>query len=363
MRIFDRSPPRQLVACAREYKEATMKKMCPQIEGRKRSMSMRYLTLCLAVGLILAVSVPAGAISFSEAYNGPVVFHLTSRDSGTIYTVPPNIVGINIPPVGGIPGPGAIGGEDTWGVFSIDQIQKGVIVGPNNITALPGSVWNAGITDGKELVGIVWAETDIAVNVSPTGSQTIEGVGLRVAIWEQTFGVYNGGVLGSAGRLGPATYITVGTDASSSLWATAISTPGFLGSMLPGVAEFVSNFDPNVAPPGASGSANTFLSITPVDVNGDLVPDVGSANGFLNTNFFIGAGTTADLFVQMTTNANNPTNTPGMNGLPPVPSVFDGTVTNSDPVDGVFVPEPLTMLAVFTGIAGLGGYIRKRRMA
>ena len=36
---------------------------------------------------------------------------------------------------------------------------------------------------------------------------------------------------------------------------------------------------------------------------------------------------------------------------------------NKGNLDTNVIPEPLTMIALFGGVAGLGGYIRKRRMA
>ena len=304
---------------------------------------MRAMKIIVAAGLILALSGSAWAITFNQTWNGPVIFHITSRDSGTIYNGAP------------IKGPGSLPGEDSWGVFSIDSIEKAMAVGPNNITGLGEPLWSANTTDGKELVGMLYGEQDLG-HSTVGAQQHIEGVGVNVTVFEQTFGLYNKGIPGSAARVmtSPGEYVSIGDDVSSSLWLSGTSTPGFLGSLFPGVTEFVGTYDYSVPTGSVSGSAHMYLSVGAVDYDGDGNPDVGSANQSYDTNFFQGSLGSADFSLDMTTYQNNPTNTPGG---------FDWTVTNSDPLKGWVVPEPLTMLSVFGAVVGIGGYIRKRRTA
>ena len=71
------------------------------------------------------------------------------------------------------------------------------------------------------------------------------------------------------------------------------------------------------------------------------------------------------------TTSNNPSNVAG--GLPtwnyalnqPVsPLVADWTVTSNDETGGInVVPEPFSMVTVGMAVLGIGGYIRRRRLA
>jgi hypothetical protein len=267
--------------------------------------------------------------------------------------------------------------EDTWGVFSIDQILKGQVTTLGGITAIDitNPLWVSG-DNSQELAGMFWGGTDLNVSLDVAGTQTVESNLLEIAVWEQTAGSYNDGSLGSGARAGTFTYPTVGVPGAApgaSLWLTGAAQPGFIGNVMPGVTDLVSLFNPDptvILPGGGQGSAAAYISLGP------NAAGVGSANVFYDNNFFVRPAVTADMFLSQTTFVNNPTNTPAgvaqpallPDGVTPNPiagqitPVFDWTVTDSDPVVAYFVPEPVTLFTAFLGVGALGSYIRKRRV-
>jgi hypothetical protein len=323
---------------------------------------MRHLKFCTILGLLLAMTAPAAAVSLPP---GAFVLKTTTWDSGTDYSglgtglfqPPPN------PPTPGVnPGPGAFPGEDTWGVLRVETIHVGNIstIDPFTITA-GTQTWVHG-DEGKELVGIFWGESDIKVTnfADPGGSgaliQLIEGTGLNFMIWEQDVGHFQDPTTysrGSADRgVNPWDYVGVGDDASSVVWASGESEPGFVGTLL--ATEFKSIFstDASATIPGGASAYFSMWTNDPLDHPAPFPWMVGLQNAIANSDYFTnGALGPADIFLNMATDLNNPANTPGG---------FDWTVTDNDDIIGYAIPEPLTMLGVFLGVSGLGGYVRKR---
>jgi len=313
---------------------------------------MRCMKALLITGLVLGLALPAGAISFSQPWNGPIVMHLTNWDMGTIWTGPAGTyLNVNVGPLP--PGlvrtasPGSLPGEDGWGVFRVDQILAGKVVGPNNIDALATILWSNG-DGGRELVGMFAGLTDVNVIINPDGSFRVQSVGMVYEFWDQPFASFNDGAPGSAGRGGLLTYASVGTPggvAGAVLWIGGTSSPGFLGNVggAPPDIEFDSTFNPNAVPPFGAGTAYVFYDVL-----------YGASGVALDTNFFVGASSvgpeTADMSLQITTTVNNS----------PIPA-FDWTALSSDPLDTFFVPEPVTMAGMLLGVGCLGRYIRKRR--
>jgi len=272
-------------------------------------------------------------------------------------------------------------GDDSWGIIVVTGIYPGTVGSGNPPDIAPDTnnpLWLPG-QDGQELVGVFWGAQDQAVAVVAAGPlnpayEIAESTDLKFALWDQKQGTLGDPAalkLGSAERganpwdfgeaAGPhgmgLTY-----DAAASVYLTGQSQKGFVGQVLPGHAEFVTTFYPDMT---TQGSANTFLGVGDLglDINSDGsvdAQDVGAANDYYDTDFFSavvpGYQTTADLHLTMFTKANNPTNQPGYD------SGYDWTATNEDNIDGAFVPEPVTMLSAVLGVAGLAGYIRRRRV-
>jgi len=300
--------------------------------------------------VLLSGGSPAQGITFNQAWYGPTQWTLVDWDIGSLWTVPN---GTPATPLAGsgfpvTPGPGALpdathasGWEDGWGVFQVKTISMGKITGVNTIIENPDVVdpllWQQGVTDGRELVGVFYGLGDLAITTDASGKQTIESAGLHFRLYDQAFGTFvtdGGATPGSANRtatLGGTGYTGVGPDSSDGtavLWMQAQTTPGFLGSGVLGanVTEFVSSFNPSAVPPNAAGFADFFVAVDPTVGQGGAWYGLGD--------FFQGTAGPADMRFHITTKANNPTNAVGG---------FDWTVTTTDDVDGVMVPEPVTI--------------------
>ncbi|MCX5677117.1 MAG: PEP-CTERM sorting domain-containing protein [Planctomycetota bacterium] len=328
---------------------------------------MRHLLVLLIVGLVLVVSSPAWAVSiaFNQPWNGPIVLHLTNYDMGTIYSGPPGTYGridtaaglLAFTTAGGTVSKAPVNmGDDGWGVFRVDQILTAKVLGPNQIQATGTELWANG-NGGAELVGMFHGLYDVNLRINPDGSQTVDSKGMLYDFYAQTLGTFNPS-LGSAGRIGPGAYTTVGLPglvAGASNWVGGAAATGFIAP-LTGIAppdiEQKSGFDPALAVPFAAGRADVFFNV----LHGDLGPGKPTT---LDTNFFKGTDstgpTTADIYLAITTYGNNVGNVPGAFGG------FDWTVTSSDPASAFIVPEPVTMAGLLMGIGCLGRYIRKRR--
>lgn len=338
---------------------------------------MRVLKVIAIGALVLALTTPSWALTFSEPYNGPIKFLTQASDSGTSYVgLAPGapMLGQAVLDAGtapwpggalGISGPGAIGGEDSWGAIRVLQIQTAHIdSGPppgviDGIGPPPITLWNEG-TSTTELIAIFWGETDTAASRDVSGTQTTYGRNLQFALWEQPKGTFVD--LGSAGRslVNPQVYAGIGTPGGvvgATLILTGTSTPGFLAATLDPLAEFTSVFNPNGILGNVTGGSSTYLSVNPVDADaGGVANDVGVMNSFFDTNFFVDAGPHADLYVELETQKHNVLNAP-IGGS-------DWTVTSqSGSVTGEFVPEPVTMIGLLMSVMGVGGYLRRRRLA
>jgi hypothetical protein len=341
--------------------------------------------------LVLAVSGSALAtgIPFDEPWGGPVFGHIRNKAMGSVYTgtfVDGNAapIGVYLQPGGGVGGDGNTypalvklsptggeGSEDGWGVFQIDTIWKGDMVGTNNIDAIDITNPLYNITDAAqtvEIIGMYYDRMDTLVRFNDDDSngvwdlgddsQDIEFVGDQVEIFAQSKNTFrdltraflsdpnaDGGDAGSSARLpGVDHYIGIGYDANGNpiAGATQVLTlagePGYWGTdpNTEGLADFT--------PEGTSGTGDVdiFYSVTGGTEaarwdTGAFIPQ--KIGNFLNADFRLHVTDSA-----VTQDPN-----------------FDWLVTSSDPLTAVVIPEPLTMLAVGLGIGGLAGYVRRRR--
>jgi len=326
---------------------------------------MRLLKCFVALALLLAVTVPAGAISFNQPYNGPIVIKIGDQDMGTIYPDSGYPQGFSW--VGGSPSPDLISGIQAMNLFKTTTgqataAQSVTIVDPttgHSITTLEDSwgiakvtgiykadgvstLWLPGSTDGSELTVMFWGEVDFYAQ-SFNGVSYMSGVNMHYAVYQDFTPDYSGAA-GSAGRTAIDQYTTVtdgtkvleGKSRAGFLYADTGKYSGAGGS----TTEFASQFDFG----SLTGNGSAYVDVTggtdqvQFDTNTFFTPASG-ANGIPDG---------ADMKFQFTT---DPSFTwPGTDWL----------VGSNDPIKADVIPEPLTMLGVFLGVSGLGGYLRRR---
>ncbi len=310
---------------------------------------MRCIKLCLVVGLILAVSGTAEAITFNQSYNGTIMIKLKNYDTGVSYPVS-SAVGIAAVDgiVGQTPATNAWNGlfgnplipagyayagqaEDAWMALKVTSIET------------PGGtqLWSDG-DGGQELVGMMYGLVDVAVGA---GGMAVLSDGFNLDLYEQTAGIFNP-ALGTGGRTGFSTY-TGATGGTNLLSAVAVPGIGINDLAALDPTTFGGQL-PQFSHRSFVAQAGLYLDIISGPWDQLIAPNSWTDPW--------GGGAVADLFATANFVYNDGSTT---GGIP----ISDWDYLSNDPTRAYYVPEPLTMLAVFTGIAGLGGYIRKRRMA
>lgn len=324
----------------------------PRKEKRNKEHNMKYAKLIAVAALILAISSSAQAISYRMSYSGPTRWIITNWDMGPIYDttqIPHNVVHDGAATLDGFAqydAPGRIGNEDNWGIFRVQQILTD--------DGFSDTLWLHG-DNNRELVGMFYGGVDNALYIDPSNSQqTIQTNDWSIDTYEQDHGTLTNALIaaGSGGRVDLDTYKGVGTDAAGNALANAelvlegVSTTGvaqLAGST--GPAEGRATF---TATSSTTGLGGTDMYI---DVVGGTWQD-GLQFKYETEGYFYPPSLEGDMLMEIVAHPNN------------VP-VGDWTVITDGPVRNYaqVIPEPITMLAVFGGIVGLGGYIRKRRMA
>lgn len=311
---------------------------------------MRYWKLLLMGGIVLALSMPAGAVS--------VNMNMTDFDEGTQYFVADRVApytqaeldampahttlldpGTGLPWVGNWQmRPTGGGGSDTWGIFRVE-----------NIKLIPGGehIFDNGAT---EITAIFWGlqDTYLLQTTAPNGviTQVIHGTGLQAAFFRDTS---PGTEWATAAATGPSGWSIVAgkptyagiTDIAPPIW-TMNSTSGW-DYTFP-TDEFFATFTTGAATLGSSGNMNLDM--------GSNAWGTGTENWMLNTNSIPGY----DLL-----------GNPGK--FADVTLHFQGEefgsnlwlLATSDPMKTDIVPEPVTMASLLLGFGCLGRYIRKRR--
>ncbi|MCK4627258.1 MAG: PEP-CTERM sorting domain-containing protein, partial [Phycisphaerae bacterium] len=264
----------------------------------------------------------------------------TNWDTGTLYGVDDGLYETEATLDGllQVPPPGRQGNEDTWGVFRLDSITD-----PSGTIDL----WNRFTPGTPEITGIFWGARDVYLDQTTTGagmSQDIHGVGMSMALFEDAANNLDpypaGGI--AAARTAPGAFDTF-TDGTL-IW-TMNSVPGHDADFPE--HEFFTKFWPDMeAGAGQNAAGGVFSQMGAVDLDGDgVADDVGSLNWWIiKDNIDDGVDFTFEF-----------TGEPDSNDV--------WLVISDDPARTAVVPEPITMLGLFLGIGGLGGYIRKRRQA
>jgi len=213
--------------------------------------------------------------------------------------------------------PGAVGSEDTWGVFSVASITN---------TSTSENIFTRG-TDGF-LVGMIYGLEDFYVDRAVAGSinaTSANAQGGFLSIY-QSADDYNP-TLGPAGRTSPSTFTGI-PGGGDSLYLSAEFVPGS-NDLVPG-ATYTSNFNAT----NYAGEGSGYLSITG-----------GSAQEIFDTDGvnIASNGNTADLFLSATFNDVN--GNAAANGW---------LVESGGLVTGEVIPTPGTLALFGIALAGLG---------
>jgi hypothetical protein len=339
---------------------------------------MRVLTLFLMAGVVLALAVPAGAITLRI---GDVEFWIEDRDNGTEYVipgvgVPPVVKGASIGvtnnpllgvpamdlaggtlPVGGIKGaawaavPWAIGAnEDSWGVARTNQIKT------------PGGtvLWD-NTTANTELVWIFYGAEDFyAENLNSLGSNVLTAcVNLHAELWEEPLlgGTPLDWTNGYLNRTGLNTYTGV-TESPSGLPLLVLdSVRGFIqvaGDFGGPATEFETQFNAL----SFTGQGQAYFDVVggtmqTAFATGTISTPASGINGVPNCDAW------AKFDSYPSPDGTNPTKpgSPGYTGVGP----YDWLVKTGGQVTTNVIPEPVTMAGMLLGFGCLGRYIRKRR--
>ena len=328
---------------------------------------MRTLKVLAVLSLVFAISGTASAISLG-GYTGPLKIKYENWDFGRLYDAGQSAdteAGVDALTEFGaaqvnLPG-SPVASEDSWFVARIISI--GPISG--------GTIWNDG-DDGKELIGLGYGLRDTAAYAGPTGLTYIFSDGLTLDIYEQDSGVFDnpattgafqdhdGHTLGSSGRTGVSTYTGIGDDASSQLLVrleTIADADAQIDQFIPSIPLITpkERYEMEYELDGPVGQTYGYL-----DATGGRWGDGILGNGELVDGPWLDPVTNATMDdAEVLLAARSWVNVPDYGQ-----ATDDWYFESDDPINTTMaVPEPLTMVALFGSIAGLGGYIRKRRSA
>lgn len=333
---------------------------------------MRTMKVLTVLGLLLAISVPASALTFRAPYASYVgeinlQFTFVGGDQATD--------GFELDGV--TPVAGWTTAETVhMAIFNVDTIY-----GKHPVTGATITLWQPADEPGTGIVGLFYGLQDKAWTTEGLQVATF-GDEMHLDVYETSDTAY-----GTAEALGAV----LGWDADVPSSFTGL-TGGAIGLSGDGKAIIDPTQSGAVSPvnliaPEVSG--NMYEQKTLLNLNGDsngntiLDPfddwDNGTSTAYLTWTggdmFNTQVGTQQIFFGDILPTVADEIGTRTSMGV--AAQAFEKTTTtymtdrgwtiqadtNKGAVDMMAIPEPLTMIALFGGVAGLGGYIRKRRMA
>lgn len=309
---------------------------------------MRLMKCIVALGLLLAVTIPAGAVTLD---GGTLVFKTFNWEVSTTYAGTDGITYFRDASSSYVTATGAtvaydlsnpnhrlfsdssftiirpddkglMTGEDSWGLLQIRELNNTgpLINGGTDIGNPTGDAyWNAG-DGGKSLLGMFYGGQDQAVKILDANTLQIYSSNLQYVLREAT-GVpadpIAGGLLPVSRTV--ADEFTGWTVATDPLEAKGTGTwfrfVGDTSSVPAGATQVYLTVD--------SGAWDPFLQ------DGFYTAPNGDPSA-IKQEWQIGSGSTLDW------------------------------VGSTDTAKGYVIPEPMTMIGLFLAVGGIGGYIRRR---
>lgn len=342
---------------------------------------MKLFKILAIAGLMLAVTGTAGAVTLPTGF---IAWNARNQDNGTTYTYTglapgatitfaatssdPNVHRFLAADGKVIPGSGSPGvKEDSWGIALIYSIAPGALTNPGDDgsivenTGAPAT-YTLNSTSGTWLTAMFHGGSDTMVTITAgSGSVASGGNGIAVGNFSETiqldhlqfelFAVDFSNLSSASGPVSDQTLVQESsarhTAADQYVGWTHDAAGNPLGTlMLTGSSNY---FASTVVVNGGSGAivgasidATTAYFDVPAAGPGLWNPILGATDELLTP-----SGDPSNIWFQWT-----------------LINSTRGWAVKSNDAGGTFaIPEPLTMLGLFLGVTGLGGYIRRRTVA
>lgn len=286
-------------------------------------MNIKKISAIVAgVALACGLSVPASAVTLTA---GDLKITINAYDAGTVgygdTTGVKCTTASGCDAVGAYPAPNSYGGEDTWGIFSVQSISR----------VSNGSLMFVAGQNGEYLTGMFGGIKDSYVEVSGirTPSTTALGTGGWLNMYLSNVN-YNSSA-GPSGRLGQYGYAGI-TDVGGSLALSAMFGAGV--AFGEPSSTYISSFQNATI----SGNGQGYLDIT-----GGSMATQFDTNAQFDPN-----GGVHDMFLKVTY---------GQTGLS---AAAGWTVDASGDVQGSAIPEPASLALFGLGLAGIA-VLRRRK--
>lgn len=313
---------------------------------------MKTMKILLGLAIVVGSVSAAWAATPPNVGAGPLRLEGNNRDNGTGYV---SLVPIqqqrtfdlsdanDLADLQIFGSPGAIGNEDTWGVFNLIGITSGKL--DNNLVDFADVPigyydWTQVnvMTNDTALVGIFWGGQDREVTIDFDGDFSVLTDDVQFELWA----VDKANVDLTPGWGGPE-YVAARRTAANRYDGWVAAGDATKVKLLSGSStyfEFAGSINTGTVPVTFDGLTTSYWDIDENDASGQWNASWGQTAAFVDND-----GNSADLY--FTWNINSGTS---------------GWTANSNDDGGVVViPEPMTIGALGMAMAGLGGYLRRRR--